>query len=81
MRGPLGENMHAEILIWCREFIVSSFVVVMCACTSCALIQTFHGNFSGPDQVALVSHEDDGKVFGLAGAPQRDAELSSRIKA
>lgn len=29
---------------------------------------TFHSHFSGADQVALVSYEDDGKVFCLAGA-------------
>lgn len=29
---------------------------------------TLHGDLSGPDQVTLVAHEDDGNVFGLAGA-------------
>lgn len=42
---------------------------------------TFHSNFSGPDQVALVAHEDDGKVFCLAGASQCDTELGSRVEA
>lgn len=42
---------------------------------------TFHSNFSGSDQVALVAHEDDGNVFGLAGASQGDAELRGRVKA
>lgn len=42
---------------------------------------TFHSNFSGPDQVALVAHEDDGNVFGLAGASQRDAELRGGVEA
>lgn len=42
---------------------------------------TFHGNFSGPDQVAFVAHEDDGNVFGLACASQCDAELRGRVEA
>lgn len=42
---------------------------------------TFHSDFSGPDQVALVAHKDDGKVFGLAGASQRDTELSGGVEA
>lgn len=46
-----------------------------------SLILTFYSDFSGPDQVTLVAHEDDGKVFGLAGASQRDTELRGRIEA
>lgn len=42
---------------------------------------TFHSNLSGPDQVALVTHEDDGNVFGLASASQRDTELRGRVEA
>lgn len=46
-----------------------------------SLTLTFYSNFSGPDQVALVAHEDDGKVFGLAGTPQRDTELRGGVEA
>lgn len=42
---------------------------------------TFHSDFSGPDQVALVAHEDDGKVFGLAGTSQRNTELGGGVEA
>lgn len=42
---------------------------------------TFDSDFSGPDQVALVAHEDDGKVFGLAGASERDTELRGGVEA
>lgn len=45
------------------------------------LTPTFHSNFSGPDQVALVAHKDDGNVFGLAGASQRDAEFRGGVEA
>lgn len=42
---------------------------------------TLHSDLSGPDQVTLIAHKDDGNVFCLADAAQGDAELGSGVEA
>lgn len=61
-----------KIMCWLRK--------IGC-CTGGPLTLTLHSDLSGPDQVTLIAHEDDGNVFCLSDASQGDAELGSGVEA